>query len=219
MNEKYRISLISVISATLASSLTAIGSEGVVYLGLIYVPLREHYVAAIPYFFILLSLWIVYVNALKGKLKPIILATITCLIGFYFCLITTISTMSQKVFENYVSFGINSLLVITGSSYLMYKYNVSKKMFSYFSSRDTIDKISVSAAFLVLGVSRILVRSVYLPVSLSFLFLSWIVTFIILRSSPLMETNMVLNFELFMCSTAVFAWINMVYLILLRAIL
>ncbi|RLG74683.1 MAG: hypothetical protein DRO23_06025 [Thermoprotei archaeon] len=219
MNERYRISLISIISATLASALTAIGSEGVVYLGLIYVPLRGQYVAAIPYFFILLSLWIVYINALREKSRSIILATLACLIGFYFCLITTISAMSQNVFENYVSFCINSLFVTIGSSYLMYKYSVSKKMLSYFSNRDTIDKISVSIAFLVLGASRILVRSLYLPIPLSFLFLSWIVTFIILKSSPIMEANVMLNFELFMCSTTVFAWTNMVYLVLLRAIL
>jgi len=219
MLEKHRVSLVSIVSASLASALTAIGSEGIVYLGLAYVPLREPYVAIIPYFFILLSLWVIYINTLKGKLRSIVLATTTYLIGFYFCLITTISIMGQNVFENYVSFMIDSLLIVTGCSYLMHKYNVLKKLLSYLSNRDTVDKISVSIAFLVLGVSRVLVRSLYLPVPLTFLFLSWIVTFIILKSSPVMEANIMSNFELFTCNTVVFAWINMVYLVVLRAIL
>jgi len=219
MLEKHRVSLVSIVSASLASALTAIGSEGIVYLGLAYVPLREPYVAIIPYFFILLSLWVIYINTLKGKLRSIVLATTTYLIGFYFCLITTISIMGQNVFENYVSFMIDSLLIVTGCSYLMHKYNVLKKLLSYLSNRDTVDKISVSIAFLVLGVSRVLVRSLYLPVPLTFLFLSWIVTFIILKSSPVMEASIMSNFELFTCNTVVFAWINMVYLVVLRAIL
>ncbi|HDJ94716.1 MAG TPA: hypothetical protein ENG46_00060 [Acidilobales archaeon] len=219
MLEKHRVSLVSIVSASLASALTAIGSEGIVYLGLAYVPLRESYVAIIPYFFILLSLWVIYVNTLKGKLRSIVLATTTYLIGFYFCLITTISIMGQNVFENYVSFIIDSLLIVIGCSYLMHKYNVLKKLLSYLSNRDTVDKISVSIAFLVLGVSRVLVRSLYLPVPLTFLFLSWIVTFIILKSSPIMEASVMSNFELFTCNTVVFAWINMVYLVILRAIL
>ena len=219
MLEKHRVSLVSIVSASLASALTAIGSEGIVYLGLAYVPLREPYVAIIPYFFILLSLWVIYINTLKGKLRSIVLATTTYLIGFYFCLITTISIMGQNVFENYMSFMIDSLLIVTGCSYLMHKYNVLKKLLSYLSNRDTVDKISVSIAFLVLGVSRVLVRSLYLPVPLTFLFLSWIVTFIILKSSPVMEANIMSNFELFTCNTVVFAWINMVYLVVLRAIL
>jgi len=127
--------------------------------------------------------------------------------------------MGQNVFENYVSFMIDSLLIVTGCSYLMHKYNVLKKLLSYLSNRDTVDKISVSIAFLVLGVSRVLVRSLYLPVPLTFLFLSWIVTFIILKSSPVMEASIMSNFELFTCNTVVFAWINMVYLVVLRAIL
>jgi len=219
MLEKHRVSLVSIVSASLASALTAIGSEGIVYLGLAYVPLREPYVAIIPYFFILLSLWVIYINTLKGKLRSIVLATTTYLIGFYFCLITTISIMGQNVFENYVSFMIDSLLIVTGCSYLMHKYNVLKKLLSYLLNRDTIDKISVSIAFLVLGVSRVLVRSLYLPVPLTFLFLSWIVTFIILKSSPVMEASIMSNFELFTCNTVIFAWINMVYLVVLRAIL
>ncbi len=219
MLEKHRVSLVSIVSASLASALTAIGSEGIVYLGLAYVPLREPYVAIIPYFFILLSLWVIYINTLKGKLRSIVLATTTYLIGFYFCLITTISIMGQNVFENYVSFMIDSLLIVTGCSYLMHKYNVLKKLLSYLSNRDTVDKISVSIAFLVLGVSRVLVRSLYLPVPLTFLFLSWIVTFIILKSSPVMEASIMSNFELFTCNTVIFAWINMVYLVVLRAIL
>ena len=219
MLEKHRVSLASIVSASLASALTAIGSEGVVYLGLAYVPLRESYVAVIPYFFIFLSLWVVYINTLKGKLRSVILATTTYLIGFYFCLITTISIMGQNVFENYVSFVIDSLLIIAGCSYLMCKYNVLKKLFSYFSNRGTIDKISVSIAFLILGISRVLVRNLYLPVPLTFLLLSWIVTFIILKSSPIMEASVMSNFELFTCNTVVFAWINMVYLVILRAIL
>lgn len=219
MLEKHRVSLVSIVSASLASALTAIGSEGIVYLGLAYVPLREPYVAIIPYFFILLSLWVIYINTLKGKLRSIVLATTICLIGFYFCLITTISIMGQNVFENYMSFMIDSLLIVTGCSYLMHKYNVLKKLLSYLSNRDTVDKISVSIAFLVLGVSRVLVRSLYLPVPLTFLFLSWIVTFIILKSSPVMEASIMSNFELFTCNTVVFAWINMVYLVVLRAIL
>lgn len=219
MLEKHRVSLVSIVSASLASALTAIGSEGIVYLGLAYVPLREPYVAIIPYFFILLSLWVIYINTLKGKLRSIVLATTTYLIGFYFCLITTISIMGQNVFENYVSFMIDSLLIVTGCSYLMHKYNVLKKLLSYLSNRDTVDKISVSIAFLVLGVSRVLVRSLYLPVPLTFLFLSWIVSFIVLKSSPIMEASVMSNFELFTCNTVVFAWINMVYLVILRAIL
>ena len=219
MLEKHRVSLVSIVSASLASALTAIGSEGIVYLGLAYVPLREPYVAIIPYFFILLSLWVIYINTLKGKLRSIVLATTTYLIGFYFCLITTISIMGQNVFENYVSFMIDSLLIVTGCSYLMHKYNVLKKLLSYLSNRDTVDKISVSIAFLVLGVSRVLVRSLYLPVPLTFLFLSWIVSFIVLKSSPIMEASVMSNFELFTCNTVVFAWINMVYLVVLRAIL
>ena len=219
MLEKHRVSLVSIVSASLASALTAIGSEGIVYLGLAYVPLREPYVAIIPYFFILLSLWVIYINTLKGKLRSIVLATTTYLIGFYFCLITTISIMGQNVFENYMSFMIDSLLIVTGCSYLMHKYNVLKKLLSYLLNRDTVDKISVSIAFLVLGVSRVLVRSLYLPVPLTFLFLSWIVTFIILKSSPVMEASIMSNFELFTCNTVVFAWINMVYLVVLRAIL
>ncbi|RLG72111.1 MAG: hypothetical protein DRO08_03735, partial [Thermoprotei archaeon] len=215
MLEKHRVSLVSIVSASLASALTAIGSEGIVYLGLAYVPLRESYVAIIPYFFILLSLWVIYVNTLKGKLRSIVLATTICLIGFYFCLITTISIMGQNVFENYMSFMIDSLLIVTGCSYLMHKYNVLKKLLSYLSNRDTVDKISVSIAFLVLGVSRVLVRSLYLPVPLTFLFLSWIVTFIIFKSSPVMEASIMSNFELFTCNTVVFAWINMVYLVVL----
>lgn len=219
MLEKHRVSLVSIVSASLASALTAIGNEGIVYLGLAYVPLREPYVAIIPYFFILLSLWVIYINTLKGKIRSIVLATTTYLIGFYICLITTISIMGQNVFENYVSFIIDSLLIVIGCSYLMHKYNVLKKLLSYLSNRDTVDKISVSIAFLVLGVSRVLVRSLYLPVPLTFLFLSWIVTFIVLKSSPIMEVNVMSNFELFTCNTVIFAWINMVYLVVLRAIL
>ena len=219
MLEKHRVSLVSIVSASLASALTAIGSEGIVYLGLAYVPLREPYVAIIPYFFILLSLWVIYINTLKGKIRSIVLATTTYLIGFYICLITTISIMGQNVFENYVSFIIDSLLIVIGCSYLMHKYNVLKKLLSYLSNRDTVDKISVSIAFLVLGISRVLVRSLYLPVPLTFLFLSWIVTFIVLKSSPIMEVNVMSNFELFTCNTVVLAWINMVYLVILRTIL
>jgi len=219
MLEKHRVSLVSIVSASLASALTAIGNEGIVYLGLAYVPLREPYVAIIPYFFILLSLWVIYINTLKGKIRSIVLATTTYLIGFYICLITTISIMGQNVFENYVSFIIDSLLIVIGCSYLMHKYNVLKKLLSYLSNRDTVDKISVSIAFLVLGISRVLVRSLYLPVPLTFLFLSWIVTFIVLKSSPIMEVNVMSNFELFTCNTVVLAWINMVYLVILRTIL
>lgn len=206
----------SMVSATLASALTAIGSSGIVYLGVIYVPLETFYIAFIPYFFICLSIVIVYFTVLREKDGLTILSTIIYLIGFYFSLISAITLMELNVFENYLSFIIDSALIISGSTYIFSKYNFLSKIYAYFKDREVIDKLAVSLAFLILGVSRLLIREIYLPIPLTFLILSWIVTFIILKNSPLLRPYLISEFELITCCSVIFGLINMAYLVILR---
>jgi len=211
-----RLATASIVSATLASALTAIGSGGIVYLGVIYVPLEVFYIAFIPYFFICLSIVIVYFTVLRGKNGLIILSTIMYLIGFYFSLISAITLMGLNVFENYLSFIIDSALTIAGSTYILSKYNFLSKIYAYFKDRDVTDKLAVSLAFLILGISRLLIREIYLPIPLTFLILSWIVTFIVLKNSPLLRPYSTSEFELITCCSVIFGLINMAYLVLLR---
>lgn len=211
-----RLALASIISATLASALTAIGSKGIVYLGVIYVPLEVFYIALIPYFFICLSITVVYFTVLKGKSGLIILGTIMYLVGFYFSLISAITLMGLNVFENYLSFIIDSALTVVGSTYVFSKHSFLSKIRAYFKDRDVVDKLAVSLAFLILGVSRLLAREIYLPIPLTFLILSWIVTFIVLKDSPLLKPYSTSEFELTICCSVVFGLINMAYLVLLR---
>lgn len=213
------LALTSIVSASMVSALTAIGSGGTVYFGFIYVPEEAAYIAIVPYSFIFLSVFALYNTILRNKPKTLILCTFAYLLGFYFSLISTIILMENNTLDNYLSFAISFLVSLSGCLAAIYKYRFFKDLVRYFTNRDVVDKFIVSIAFLLLALPRISIKEIYLPIPLTFLLISWAVMFIVLKGSPIVKYCLTMKSEIFIVSSTFLALTNLAYLVLLRALL
>jgi len=211
-----KLAATSIIASTLVIALVSIGSGGKVYYGFFYIPpSKEFIVAIIPYFFIFLSIHIV-LKTVESKLKLFSekVAIASLLLGYYLALMSSMLYAVSGSRETLVSFLGDSVVSLGSIVHINFK-SIPYVARRFLSKRDVFDKIIVSLAFLILGLSRVVSEEVPLSISLVFYGLSWFIIILILHDFAKIFKIRFKNFVIQLNFLILFAIVNLFYTILI----
>lgn len=179
------LAVASVISVFLISLLVSINHGGIVYLGLLYLPLFEPEISILIYIFLTVS---IYYNFMAIKDKPLKLKIlrVSYLIGLAFATINVgnglYSCITQTNIDyNDLSFFIDVVLVIVGLLGESILLNGMKDVIKILSDRDVRDLILLCLSLLLLSTVRMFNNNIPVEATIPFLISSWILALFMLR--------------------------------------